>query len=112
MNLQYIKTDACPVCGCCAITQESVEIDRHSHKIREHSCGGNWERRTFACGFEVKYVPNFNAESVSHECELDPKITERENKRKEAKLKLVLTIDELDTDDDYKARLNNAIAYV
>ena len=111
MKLNYIETDRCPVCGCSIVVGESVETECNSTKIREHSSGGRWEYRRFACGCEIHYSPNFRREEIKKECSLDPKKIKREQKRKEAKDMLYITIKNLDVDDEYKNRLRNAIQY-
>ena len=66
MELRYIKTKQCPDCGCTDIVAE--ELDTLYHQISEHSCGQRWETRRFACGYAVKYTPNFHAEEQESEC--------------------------------------------
>ena len=112
MKLNYIKTDRCPICGCNIVVNESVETECNSIKIREHSNGGRWEYRKFACGCTIHYCPNFRKEEIKNECSLDPKKIEREKKRNEAKNILYNTIDNLDIDERYKNRLADAIKYI
>lgn len=66
MELRHIKTKQCPYCGCTDIIEE--RLDTFQHKIHEHYCGARWETRGFACGYEVKYIPNFRAEEQVSEC--------------------------------------------
>lgn len=112
MQLAYIKTDRCPVCGCAIVVSESVETEINSDKIRVHSNGYRWEYRRFACGYETHFSPNFVKEYAKKECSLDPKKLERETKRSEAKNALYVAIKKLDVDEEYKSRLWNAIIYI
>lgn len=112
MNLEFVKTNSCPVCGCDIVAEETVELDRDRKGIRRHANGGAWEERVFACGCRVSYCPNFRAEEIKGRCVNDPKYIEMMKKREAAKQKLYSTIKTLDTDDEYKKRLDNAIAFV
>ena len=112
MKLQFIKTDKCPVCGCDTVVSEHVETEFNSAKIRTHCSGGRWEYRKFACGYETHYCPNFFKEQKNRSCASDPKIIERDKKRKEAKSALCSTIASLDVDNEYKDRLEGAIKYI
>lgn len=112
MKLNYIETDRCLICGCNTVVSEHVETEFNTTKIREHSSGGRWEYRQFACGCEIHYCPNFRKEKIKKECSLDPKKIEREKKRGEAKDMLYVTIEKLDVDQEYKTRLKGTIKYV
>ena len=79
---------------------------------RSESGGGRWEYRKFACGYETHYCPNFFKEQKNKSCASDPKIIERDKKRKEAKSALCSTIASLDVDNEYKDRLEGAIKYI
>ncbi len=67
MNLKHIKTKACPYCLCNTIVRES--FDCWDNKPRKHTNGQYWETREFACGYKTQWVPNFQREECSHECE-------------------------------------------
>ncbi len=112
MNLEFIKTNSCPVCGCDIITGEMVELNRDRKSIRRHANGGTWEERVFACGCRISYCPNFRKEEIKGKCVNDPKYIEMKNKREVAKAKLFPFIEALDTDDEYKKRLNAAIKFI
>ena len=101
MQLTFIKTTACPKCGCKGITNESIEYAMDG-KIREHTYGGYWETRHFSCGFRTRYIPNFSREEHYGECENDPDIISRNEKRKKASVLLINYIDTLDIDNDFK----------
>lgn len=84
MNLNFIKTEICPKCGCDIITEESIEnID---YNIKVHTNGGRWEHRKFLCGIEICYVPNFRKEEIIGNCVRDPiylqTLKERNNRKK------------------------------
>lgn len=112
MNLSFIKSKQCPVCGCDVIVGENVELEHRLGRVREHANGGRWEHREFACGCRISYIPNFSKEEVSRECSHDPEIIERENKRHKAKKEILDKIEQLDVDDAYKVKLKDNICYV
>ena len=112
MKLTCIETDRCPVCGCSIVVRESVETELYSAKIREHTSGGRWEYRQFACGCEIHYCPNFRKEEIKKDCSFNPKKVERAKKRSKAKDTLYCAIVNLDVDDEYKNRLKNAIQFI
>lgn len=66
MELKYVKTKKCPICGCTEVVSESVNT--FQHKISVHCNGTEWETREFACGYAVQYVPNFKAEQEVSQC--------------------------------------------
>lgn len=112
VNISFIKTIFCPICGCQTVVSESVEVDNERRKIREHCNGGHWEHRTFACGYHVYYCPNYGYEEVIGKCKFDPDEMARAEKRKAFKQYLIQKIDDGDCQDDYKKRLKEAIQYV
>ena len=111
MELRHIKTDRCPVCGS-TVVAEKVETEYQSTKIRIHVNGCRWEYRQFACGCEIHFCPNFCKEEIIHACPFEPKIIEKNNKRRAAKNILINTIENLDVDDEYKSHLHSAIKYI
>lgn len=112
MNLEFVKTNSCPVCGCDIVTEETIELSRDRKSIRRHTNGGAWEQRTFACGCRISYCPNFRKEEIKGKCVNDPKYIEMMSKRDAAKDVLYSAIEKLDTDDTYKERLRAAIKFV
>ncbi len=112
MNLEFIKTTSCPVCGCSIIAEETVELNHDRKSVRRHSNGGVWEQRAFACGCRVSYVPNFGKEEITGKCVNDPKYIEMMSKRATAKKVLYSAIKELDVDGVYRERLMAAIEFV
>jgi hypothetical protein len=86
VKLEWIKTTACPECGCTEVVAESIETDRVSHRppiLLRHTCGQTWEKREFLCGLVVSWVPNFNAERMYIPCSQTPEARERDRRRKE-----------------------------
>lgn len=113
VDIDFIKTTSCPICGCQTVVSESVETDRtRRREIRRHCNGGKWEHRIFACGYHVHYCPNFCCEEVLEKCAFDQDEAARAEKRKKLKQALVKQIDEGDCQEDYKERLMRAIEYV
>lgn len=90
MNLKYITTKACPICGCTEVIHESVESWNYSGKntIREHASGGRWEHRHFLCGKKIHYIPNFRKEEFDGRCENDPEVIALLKKNEEDQKKL------------------------
>ena len=88
MELMYIKSVACPKCGESKVVAEDVEVENRGEKraIRTHAHGGNWESRTFLCGYKTEYIPNFSREEPSTRssdfCRYDQKIVEEKQARK------------------------------
>lgn len=111
MDLKFIKTKACPHCGCDVIISESVATDTFGKGILTHCNGGRWEKRKFLCGYTVGFVPNFRMEEQEGECEFCASYKERQEKRKKAEEALKTFIDALDCDDDFKRNLRNHFAW-
>ncbi len=100
--LQHISTNACPHCGSTQVISESIDVDHGSREIRQHVNGQRWERRTFACGHEVQWVPNFSAEQHAGECQRAEAFQQRQAKRKAAYAKLTAYVQKLDVDESFK----------
>lgn len=81
MNLKFIKTEKCPVCGCDMVVRESVRSDEYG--VLKHTNGGEWETRKFLCGYGISFCPNFNKETEDTKCKYDPKELARKKKEKE-----------------------------
>jgi hypothetical protein len=91
MELKYIRTDKCPICGCSTVVEEKVEVSNNYamgiRKIRKHNCGGQWESRTFSCGQQIKYCPNSHSEEVSEYSVCTENEKFREEQRQEEKFR-------------------------
>jgi hypothetical protein len=109
--IQRIKTIACPVCGCAVVVSESIEVEIDRPEVRRHCNGGQWEHRRFACGYETKYVPNFDKESRSKVCKTDPEVLERKRKTDELKESLMQMINSSDLPQYVKDNLADGIRY-
>jgi len=86
MNLEWIKTTACPDCGCTEVVAESVDTEGFSTgppRLMRHACGQTWEKRTFLCGLVVSWVPNYNSERTYTTCTQTPEAREKAKRRKE-----------------------------
>lgn len=105
MNLKFIKTDKCPICGCNIITSEYIEPEINRKSLRTHACGGQWEHRKFLCGKEVVYIPNFRSEELKGNCENDPIYIARLQKRRDDKIKLKKFCEDEDIDKDIVDRI-------
>src|SRR5690348_16476697 len=107
MDLQFIKTTACPIRGDSRVINESVEMNSFNNEVRAHVNGGHWEKRTFACGQQMEYIPNFNDDRLSnyHICKNDPNLIEKKRLRQEAVDQTQAFIKTLNVDDNFKERL-------
>lgn len=86
MKLTWIKTTACPACGCTEVVAESVDTEHPPvgpPRVLRHTCGQTWEKRTFLCGLVVSWVPNFNAERTYTTCSQTPEAREKVKRRQE-----------------------------
>lgn len=110
MTLEFIRTDACPVCGCRVVTSETVQADGLA--VRRHCNGGAWETRTFACGYRTEYVPNYGKEERGHACGQDPELLARTAKQKALKETVLAAIEAGDAPEAYKNRLTDALKYL
>lgn len=109
MNLRFVKSLACPVCGCSLIKSERVEID--DCKIREHVNGGHWEMREFACGYVTQYVPNYMSEIMVKNCPADPALVAERKKKSDLKDQLIKIIQNSACSENYKENLISSICW-
>jgi hypothetical protein len=100
MNLRHISIEACPTCHAPAV-QDRIESDL-AGKIRQHCMGGQWERRTFSCGAEVSYVPNFQRIEHTGQCRNDPAYLEKIQKRRRLMQALLEVVGLFDVDEDFR----------
>lgn len=113
VDIDFIRTTSCPICGCKTIVSESVETDCiRKGEVRRHCNGGKWEHRIFACGYHVYFCPNYGREEILGKCAFDPEEAARAEKRKALKMSLLEHIEHGDCQDDYKERLLRAIEYI
>lgn len=110
--IRNIRTTSCPVCGCTTVVIESVETELDRPVIRHHCNGGQWENRKFACGYEVRYVPNFLKEERVAMCKKDPELIGLKQKTDSLKQTLFELIGESDLPDHMKKRFSDNIKYV
>lgn len=109
MNLQFIRTSACPVCGCSLVRCERVEVE--NNKIREHTNGGHWETREFACGYITEYIPNYMSEAMKKNCPNNPAIIAEKQRKNDLINKLIKTIQESNCDENYKMNLLSSFSW-
>jgi hypothetical protein len=112
VDIDFIKTTHCPICGCQTVISESVEIENGTHKARVHTNGGKWEYRTFACGYGVHYCPNFSKEQVVHKCDFDADEIKKKKQNEQAKNDVIAYIEDITCSDEYRERLKDAIKYI
>lgn len=111
MELQFIRTTACPRCGCAVVVRESIERDTFGKNILVHCNGGRWEEREFLCGHTVAYIPNFCAEESRGGCKFSVEFEQKMEKRRQAEESLQAFISTLDCDEAFKQNLRNHFAW-
>ena len=111
VDIDFIKTTSCPICGCQTVVTESVETEVGGQRIRKHVNGAKWEMREFACGYRVSYIPNYLREEVTHGCANDPELGRMREMMAQTKAALYQQIDASGCDDKFKERLKEAIKY-
>lgn len=112
LKLKSITQNECPICGEDNIVSESVEADTFQNKIREHvMTNERWEKRTFLCGVELKYIPNLNQTKIKGMCKNDMRIEEIRINRGKAKKELINFINKnlKYIDDNFEKRLKKEI---
>lgn len=114
VNIQFIKTTQCPVCGCDTVVGEAVEVDRlgANRKIRRHCNGTTWETREFACGYSTACIPNFDCEEERGKCGLGLEEAKRKAAEAEAKVKILHEIETCLCTDNYKKKMKSALEYI
>lgn len=111
VTLRHITTTKCPSCGCDIIVNEHVETEYGTAKIRQHTNGGVWEHRQFACGCRIDYIPNFSKENIGRKCTQDPEVLKEKAQKLAAKSAVLDFIAGLeDCSEYYKQVLSNAIS--
>lgn len=110
MDLKYVKTEKCPICGCSVIVSEYV--DNNGNEIRKHTNGQIWETRYFLCGYITRYNPCFSAEEVVSHCSRNPEIIERRNKIKKFAENMEEILKSADVDDHVKDRVLSTVRYL
>jgi len=99
MILRNIKSLECPICGCSTIIKE--EIDVFCGKVSVHCNGQRWERRTFLCGQEINWIPNFEREEIHkyNICTFNDAYKDKQRKILASKKAVKDFIDTLDIDE-------------
>ena len=104
MDLKFIKTTKCPICGCDTIVQEYIRPDIGRTQLLKHCMGGLWEERTFLCGTVMAYEPSYGKEVRRGECINDPVLIEQKKKRECAERAIADFISGLDCADEDKEK--------
>lgn len=108
MQLQHIKTPACPECGA-PVSAEGVEHDRG--KPRVHTNGEKWETRTFACGLHIDWIPNFGREEHRGTCLQSPAYHAKVKERRQRMGALKATLDTWE-DKSFATEVWSRISYL
>lgn len=112
VTIRYIQTTKCPICDCDVVISEHVETEIGTAKIRQHTNGGVWEHREFACGCRIDYIPNFSKEYVGKQCPQDPVLLAEKQRNLAALSSVMDYIVDLDCSEEYKTKLSNAISHL
>ena len=110
MKLKHIDVTSCPTCGCFDVVGETIAIEEDAGRIRTHTLGGQWETRTFACGYRVQYEPNLRNGTQPiprYHCRKDPANMEIQQKRSSACALLIVEVEKLDVDETFKTDLRS-----
>ena len=100
MNLRHIRTTTCPHCGA---------VPKREEVSGQHTNGQFFETRMFTCGHTVEYVPNFQEERVSCECQKSAAEVLKRTKRKALAEQLVGFVKNADVDDAFKEYLISSL---
>ena len=106
MEFKHLKISECPVCGCTTVIKESRNT--FHDKVMVHCNGEQWESRTFLCGMEAKWIPNFSCTEFE-ECGQDPKVKKREKKRKKLIEEIKTIVESSNADENFK---QNVLIYL
>lgn len=100
MNLKHIHTPFCPTCG----AKISEDNQRSPH------CNGQFfERRTFDCGYQMEWVPNFSALRDVYQCQRSPAWKAKLAKREETADAVRKLMKKLNVDDKFAERIDNEL---
>lgn len=89
MQLNFLKGDACPVCGDTTVVAEWLDTDSvFRSRVMQHSNSGRWEHRKFACGQALEYIPNYSdtRPSEQYRCQRDPELLARRERMQRIKV--------------------------
>jgi len=103
MKLILIKDEVCPTCKSKVVAESCRNV---------HCNGQGFEIRTFECGCELSWCPNFGFNGrleTKRACPKSAAEVEQKKKRSEAKVKLLQFIQELDVNDEMKAALKQSV---
>jgi hypothetical protein len=113
MKLKHLNQDSCTVCGDTNIVKE--ELETFNGKVSVHCSGKGREKRTFLCGQEVEFCPNFDKTIISTRsvCRNNPEYKLKLELREKARLSVLSYIEGLtDIDDIFKNAMKDRLNYV
>ena len=100
MTLEYIKAETCPICQARTVSESCTSV---------HSNGQGFEKRSFACGMELAWSPNFNRLETSQQCPKDVNVVNTRKKEVEAKEALLELLETLDVNEKWKNHVRSDI---
>lgn len=100
MKLRHIPNEACSVCG----AEATVERVGYSH-----ANGTRQEFRTYACGAQVEFVPNFGNLRWWDSCLNDPEQIALRLKRRTLDQTLRQIVSQADVDEEYRSDLHRRL---
>jgi hypothetical protein len=113
MKLKHLTQESCSVCGDTTIVKEELETFRGN--VSMHSSGKRREKRTFLCGQEVEFCPNFNSVVISTRsvCRNNSEYKLKLETREKARESVLSYIEALpDVDDIFKNAMKDRLNYV
>ena len=117
--LNFLKGSECPICKCNIVIEETIEHEKFSKfgklEYREHSSGGRWETRKFACGCKLEYIPNYSKTMISEYSACTNNEDYINDKRKRQDFKKVLRefiSNYKDVDEKYKEKMLDTLTYI
>lgn len=97
MKLQFIKVESCPHCDCRDVCRE----ENKGH----HLSGGDFEVRSFRCGYEIAWSPNFDRLEDKNPCYQDSEHLKKISKRKSLLDDIEALIQKSEVDTSFKRTL-------
>mgnify|MGYP001593859728 CR=1 FL=1 len=104
MELRHLKATTCSECGT-GIMSESIEREYQRRRPKTHSNGEQWEHRTFFCGKEIQWIPNYSRQECYLPCSRTPEAEHKKALREAAILHLTEQIEKLELDNEFRERL-------
>jgi len=103
MLLKHIEQETCSTCGSVICKEETRGT---------HCNGETFEYRTFVCGCEIMYSPNFSKALTHTDCPRTPARIARSKAIEKLATKIKLLVNRSDVDEDIKDRILANVKYM